>query len=120
MATTPEAHMSLSNNYKLHAVKTTHTAIYLTMVAAIFYTLFAAITQSYTPWLYTALALLMIESAVFLGNGMKCPLTALARQYGDPKGYVGDTFLPEKYTRYTFRVFGALFAIALLILIFNR
>ena len=43
-----------------------------------------------------------------VGNGFKCPLTGLAVKYGATKGYAFDTFLPERVTRLTFRVFGSL------------
>lgn len=59
------------------------------------------------------------EGLVFWGNGMKCPLTALAKQYGDPKGYVGDIFLPEKIAKNTFRIFGTILVIGLLILLLD-
>ncbi len=104
------------NSRKLAVVKTVHTIIYLVMVISVFYVLYAAIIRSFGVWLYVALTLLAIESIVFLGNGMRCPLTNLAKRYGDPKGYVGDTFLPEKFTKYTFRVFGGLFVIGLIAL----
>jgi hypothetical protein len=48
--------------------------------------------------------------AVFLGNGLRCPLTAVAAKYGAAEGV--DTFLPERVTHYTFRVFGPLILIA--------
>ena len=55
-----------------------------------------------------------IEGMVFTANGFKCPLTALARTYGaeEDKGYVFDTVLPVRITRLTFRVFGAMLAVA--------
>ena len=61
-------------------------------------------------WLWLAAALVGVESAVFLGNGLKCPLTAVAAKYGAGDG--ADTFLPKRITHYTFRVFGPLILIA--------
>ena len=48
---------------------------------------------------------------------MKCPLTALAVKYGAKTGHVFDTFLPERLTRYTFRFFGTVMVIGLLLLV---
>lgn len=107
------------NYKKLVIVKTVHTFIYLVMVAATFYIMYAAITKKYNYLLYVSLGLLTIEGIVFFGSGMKCPLTALAKQYGDPKGYVGDTLFPEKFTKYTFRVFGSILLVGLLILLID-
>ena len=104
---------------KLAIVKTVHTVIYLAMVAAIFYVLYASITKTYSALLYISLGLLAIEGIVFFGSGMKCPLTALAQHYGDPKGYVGDTLFPERLTKYTFRVFGTILLIGLIILLLD-
>ncbi len=107
------------NHKKLMLVKTVHTFIYLVMVAAIFYIVYAAIAKNYNCLLYVSLGLLTVEGIVFFGSGMKCPLTALAKHYGDPKGYVGDTLFPEKFTKYTFRVFGSILLIGLLILLID-
>jgi hypothetical protein len=46
--------------------------------------------------LWVALTLLAVETVVFMGNGMKCPLTALAMRYGAEKGNAFDTFLPSE------------------------
>jgi hypothetical protein len=100
----------------LAIVRTTHTIIYLVMACATFILLHSGITGSHGPWLYVALVLLGVESAVFIGNGMKCPLTKLAVKYGAEKGYAFDTFLPERFTRYTFRFFGTIMSVGLILL----
>lgn len=100
----------------LALVRFFHTAIYVVMAVSVFVLLYAGVTGASGWWLWTALTLLAVESAVFLGNGLKCPLTALAVQYGAEKGYAFDTFLPERATRYTFRFFGALMMIGLALL----
>ncbi len=61
-------------------------------------------------------ALVALEGLIFLGNGLRCPLTTLAQRYGDPTGHVGDTLLPEGCTRYTFRVFGTLYVIGVILI----
>ena len=42
--------------------------------------------------------------------------TALAVSYGAEKGYAFDTFLPERVTRHTFRFFGSLMLLGLVLL----
>ena len=86
------------------------------MVIAIAVLLFAGFTGYIGLWLWVALGLLAVESVVFLGNGMRCPLTKLAVKFGAEGGYVFDTFLPERLTRYTFRFFGALMLFGLVLL----
>ncbi|HMQ09220.1 MAG TPA: hypothetical protein PKC31_00785 [Candidatus Nanoperiomorbaceae bacterium] len=109
----------MSPRQKLTMIKTVHTIIYLIMVWAVFYLLYAAINQTYSVWFYLALGLLVIESLVFALSGMKCPLTALAKKYGDNKGYVGDLFIPERFSKYTFRVFGTIFLVSIVLLLLN-
>lgn len=101
---------------RLAIVRTAHTAIYIVMAASTFVLVFAGITGHAGWWLWLSLGLLAVESAVFAGNGFKCPLTSLAASYGATTGHVFDTFLPERWTRYTFRFFGSLMALSLLLL----
>ena len=99
----------------LTTVKALHTAIYAVMVAAILYVVYCGVTGTLNVLLAVSIGLVSLEAAVFLGNGRKCPLTALAKQYGDPKGYVGDIFLPEWLARRTFAIFTSLFVLGLLL-----
>jgi len=94
----------------LTVVRAIHTVIYVVMATSIFVVLYAGITGARGAWLWVAAALVGIESVVFLWNGLKCPLTAVAARYGAGGG--ADTFLPEWITRYTFCVFGPLILIA--------
>lgn len=107
----------MTNNQLLMLIRTVHTAIYLVMAVATFVLVYAGLTGAAGAWLWIALALLAVEAIVYLGNGMKCPLTALAVRYGAEGGYVFDTFLPERATRYTFNFFGTVMVIGLVLLI---
>ena len=62
-------------------------------------------------------AALKDSPVVFVGYGFKCPLTGMAVRYGATTGHVFDTFLPERATRYTFRFFGTLMVIGLVLLV---
>jgi hypothetical protein len=104
---------------KLAIVKWVHTVIYIVMASATIYVFASAMTGRRDTLLYIAVSLVAIEGAVFLANGMKCPLTTLAQRYGDPSGHVGDTLFPEACTRYTFRAFGSLYAIGVLLLVLD-
>lgn len=106
----------MSDSQRLALVRTVHTAIYLVMVASIAVLLYAGATGHVGAWLWGALALLAAESVVFVGNGRRCPLTSLAVRYGAETGHVLDAFLPERVTRYTFRFFGSLMALGLVLL----
>jgi len=101
---------------RLALVRGIHTVIYIVMATSTFVLVYAGLTGSRGWWLWVALALLGTETVVFAGNGMRCPLTALAVSYGAEKGYAFDTFLPERVTRHTFRFFGSLMLFGLVLL----
>jgi hypothetical protein len=96
-----------------------HTLIYAVMVAAILYILYCGLTETTGTPLFVAIGLVTVEAIIFLGNGRRCPLTTVAQRLGDPTGHVGDTFLPERWTQYTFRVFGSLFVLGLVLVVIN-
>jgi len=106
----------VSDEGRLALVRTVHTAIYVVMAASTFALLYAGITGAGGPWLWTAMGLLGVEVVVFAGNGMRCPLTALAVRYGAEKGFAFDTFLPERVTRYTFQFFTSVMVLGLVLL----
>jgi hypothetical protein len=108
---------AMTDRTMLALIRTVHTAIYLVMAAATFVLVYAGATGASGAWLWVALGLLAIESAVFVGYGFKCPLTGMAVRYGATTGHVFDTFLPERATRYTFRVFGTLMVVGLVLLV---
>jgi hypothetical protein len=109
----------MSESTKLRAVMAIHTVIYLTLVVAVLCTLYAGISKNYGNLLYISLGLLAVEGVVFSVCGMRCPLTALAKTYGSQGGYVGDSFIPERYARHTFRVFGSILFLGLSLLALN-
>lgn len=103
----------------LTVIKALHTVIYAVMVAAIFYVIYCGITGTLNVLLAGSVGLVGLEGAVFFGNGRRCPLTKLARRYGDPKGYVGDLFCPEWLSRRTFAIFTSLFVVGLILVLFR-
>jgi hypothetical protein len=110
----------MTDRTKLALVKAVHTFIYLVMAAATLFILYAGLSRYRGPLLTVALVLAGLEAVVFLGNGRKCPLTGLAQKYGAVKGYAFDTFLPEKWTKYTFRFFGTILVVGLALLVLRK
>jgi len=101
----------------LTAIKTLHTAICAAMVAAIFYALYCGVTGRLNVLLAVSIGLVGLEGAIFFGNGRKCPLTFLAKRYGDPKGHVGDLVCPEWLSNRTFSIFTSLFTVGLVLVL---
>lgn len=107
----------MTDRQQLALIRAIHTTIYLVMAASTFVLVYAGVSGARGLWLWVALVLLGVETVVYVGNGMRCPLTALAVRYGAETGYVFDTFLPERATRYTFNFFGTLMVLGLGLLI---
>jgi hypothetical protein len=105
-----------SDPAKLAIVKVVHTIIYIVMASASIYVFVAGVTGRRDRLLPLAVALVALEGVVFFAHGMRCPLTQLARRYGDPSGHVGDTLFPEACTRYTFRAFGTLYGLGVVLI----
>ena len=101
---------------KLAVVRRAHTIIYIVMACATLYVFYCGLSGRRDLLLTISAVLVAFEGLVFLGNGLRCPLTTLAQRYGDPTGHVGDTLFPERCTRYTFRVFGSLYAIGVVLI----
>jgi hypothetical protein len=102
---------------RLAFVRALHTAIYGVMASASVAVLYGGVTGRAGPWLWIAACLVLIESAVFIACGMKCPLTAVVRRYDPTGGLVSDTFFPKALTRHTLRVFGPMIAVGFVLLL---
>jgi len=106
----------MTDAQRLVMVRSIHSVIYLVMAGSVLVVLYAGLTGAHGGWLWAAAALVGGESLVFAVSGMKCPLTALAVKYGAGADGLFDTFLPERMTRYTLRVFGPLVLLGALLL----
>lgn len=109
----------MSDAQMLFLIRTLHTVIYIIMAGSVVFILLAGVFGYSNFFLLPALILIAIEGIIFVANGWKCPLTALAKRYGAEKGYAFDTFLPETITKYTFRFFTSLLVIGLIALAFR-
>ena len=107
----------MTNSRMLALIRLVHTVIYVVMAVSTFMLLYYGVSGAQGPLLWVVVALLGVETIVFVGSGMKCPSTALAVKCGARKGYVFDTFLPERITKYTFRFFGTTMCVALVLLV---
>ena len=107
----------MGENWRLALVRAAHTLIYIVMAGATLLVLFAGVTGASGRWLHAALALSLLEAAVFIGSGMKCPLTAVAVRFGATRDEAWDTFFPERCTRHTLTVFGPMLALGLALLL---
>lgn len=106
----------MTDAQRLTLVRALHTVIYIVMAASTLVVLYAGVVGAWGAWIVTALGLVGVETVVFVGAGLKCPLTALVATYGATTGPVSDTFLPERLTRHTLLIFGPLLALGVALL----
>ncbi|HYO87100.1 MAG TPA: hypothetical protein VER79_00540 [Candidatus Limnocylindrales bacterium] len=81
----------------LFLIKFIHSAAFIVISLAIVY-VWIAIFAGISGWSVTlAIGIILLETAVYVGNGLRCPLTKLAQQYGDARGddLIADMFLPK-------------------------
>ncbi|HEY4127576.1 MAG TPA: hypothetical protein VGN70_05985, partial [Gammaproteobacteria bacterium] len=100
----------------LRAIRILHAAIYVVLMICTCILLYAGITGAYSLWLWIALALLAVEVCVYVGFGMRCPVTDWAVKYGAPQGHAFDTHLSKRHSDWLFNTITALMALGLLLL----
>ncbi|HWL49070.1 MAG TPA: hypothetical protein VNT92_04280 [Acidimicrobiia bacterium] len=84
----------MAEDRALVVVKTVHTAIWALVEAAMVYLLVSGAMRRSDRWAGIAGAVVAGETAVFLANGARCPLTSLAESLGAEDGSVTDIYLP--------------------------
>jgi len=104
---------------KLFLIKSIHTVIFLLMSSCILYILLSGIIGNYHWTVFLAIGAVFAEGLVLILNHWECPLTNLARKYGDEKGSVTDMFYPSWFVPHVFRFSTVLFAIGLVLLAVN-
>jgi hypothetical protein len=79
----------------LAGIKAIHTAIFLSIAAAVLLSLWDGLRGR--PNRRTAIAggIVLAESVVYVSNNQVCPLTPLAEALGADRGSVVDIFLPQ-------------------------
>jgi hypothetical protein len=77
------------------AVKSVHTLAFLIIQSCIVYLLYAGLRRRTDRSAAIAATVALGESAIYAGNGFRCPLTGLAERLGAEKGSVTDIFLPR-------------------------
>ena len=95
----------------LRAVKLFHTAVWAFFAASIL--AIPVLTAAARFGLALVfVAVVAVEVAVLLGNGMRCPLTDVAARYAPEDRANFDIYLPEWLARHNKRIFGTLYLLA--------
>ncbi len=80
------------------AIKIVHSVIFLTNSLAILHIFWVGIHDRPSRWTSIALAAALGESAIFVINRGRCPLTELVEDLGARSGRVSDLFLPRWFS----------------------
>lgn len=96
---------------RLTTVRVVHTLVYFVVSSSTVLVLLGGVTGRFGPGYYAALAVVAVEVAVFVGHGMRCPLTTLAVRLGADDESGSGTLLPAFLARRAVPFFAAVFAI---------
>lgn len=101
---------------RLEAVKLVHTAIWAFFVACILaIPLFTALDRLRLAGIFAAIV--AVEVAILVINGMTCPLTHVAARYTEERQANFDIYLPEWLARNNKAIFGTAYILSLLLLL---
>jgi hypothetical protein len=81
--------------YALFGVKAFHSLAFWVIQSAIVYLLYKGWRRESDRRAAIAFAIAAGESAIYAGNGFRCPLTSVAEELGSDHGQVTDIFLPK-------------------------
>lgn len=104
---------------KLFWIKTLHTLIWLVLGSGVLYVLWSGISGNITLLSWICAAAIIVEGVVLLLFDGSCPLTVAARKYSDSQKANFDIFLPDIIARYNKLIFGSLFVVGLLLMLWR-
>lgn len=100
-------------------IKLIHALLFLLIVASTIYVFFSSLLDYITNLTWVAFAVALTEMLVLILNNWRCPLTDVAEQQGAEVGSVADLFLPKWLSDNLFLLFGIIFSITCLLLIWR-
>jgi hypothetical protein len=100
-------------------IKLIHSVIFLVNSASILHIFWAGVCGRPSRWTRFALAAALAESAVFVVNRGRCPLTSLVEDLGAESGRVSDIFLPRWFADRIPHLCAPPLVVGLLALLFN-
>ena len=99
----------------LAGVKAFHLGAFLIIQTAILYLVYSGLLGQSDRRAALAAGIATGESAIYAGNGFRCPLTEVAENLGSEHGQVTDIFLPQWLASNIARIYVPLFALGLLL-----
>ncbi len=106
-------------NRPVFYIKLIHSLLFLLISICTIYVLIAALIDVISMLTWVAFGIIVVELFVLIINDWRCPFTDWAEQRGAKIGSVADLFLPRWFSDYLFTIFGILFSIICLLLIWR-
>jgi hypothetical protein len=103
-------------DYRLAAVKLLHTAVWALLAGSILVLPVLALLRQFR-WAFIITALVICECGALAANRGRCPLTDLAARFTDDRADNFDIYLPNWLARYNKVIFGTLFTLNELIVL---
>jgi hypothetical protein len=100
-------------------IKLIHSLLFFLIVICTIYLLYSALFDDITKITWFSFAVVIIEMSALVLNDWQCPLTDLAEQKGAEVGSVADLFLPGWLSDQLFTIFGIVFTVTCLLLIWR-
>lgn len=104
---------------QLTVIKIIHTLIWLFFNVVLFYLLYAVIINKIDIWVWICVGLVALEIITLLAFKWFCPLTVWARKYSDSEKNNFDIYLPEWLAKYNKLIYGGIFSLSILILMYR-
>jgi hypothetical protein len=104
-------------SYALETVKVVHTLAWAFFAGCIVAIPFATYADNFFA-AFVLIGIVLVEVAILVVNGWRCPLTDVAARYTDDRADNFDIYLPLLLARYNKLIFGSLFAVALVYTLF--
>jgi hypothetical protein len=109
---------TLHPGYLLAAIKLLHTVVWAVMAGSILALPVAAFTRHFR-WAFILTALIVCECGVLAANRGRCPLTDWAARFTEDRAANFDIYLPNWLARNNKVIFGTLFAMNELIVLWR-
>jgi len=109
---------TLHPDYLLAAIKLLHTAVWAVLAGSILALPVAAFMRRFS-WALVLTALIVCECAVLAANGGRCPMTDWAARFTQDRSANFDIYLPNWLARHNKAIFGTLFVVNELIVLWR-
>lgn len=109
----------MKSETKLTLIRAIHTLIWVFFNFVIFYMLYAAIANKLDHWLWMGYGFVFLEGLILLTFKNHCPLNLLARTYTNSTQDNFDIYLPAWLAKYTKLIYTTIFAIIIIITLYQ-